>query len=170
MNTRLAHWNTLPPEQAAHEILPCCGSLSWARALSALRPFEDAAMLLAASDKIWRELPLADWIEAFQSHPRIGETRSQEESSTRSARWSSQEQSSAAMSPDSVKLALGEGNRDYEKKFGRIFIICATGKSANEILQDLQRRLKNDHANELQEAAEQQRQITQIRVKKWLTE
>jgi 2-oxo-4-hydroxy-4-carboxy-5-ureidoimidazoline decarboxylase len=164
----LARWNALAPEQAAEEILPCCGSHAWAKDIAALRPYEDVSALLASSDRIWRRLPVADWMEAFRSHPRIGETRSQRYSSARSAQWSKQEQSRAAESPESLKLALAEGNREYEKRFGRIFIICATGKSAAEILQQLQHRLNNDEASELQEAAEQQRQIIQIRVKKWL--
>lgn len=170
MSTRLARWNTLPPEEAAWEILPCCGSRAWAHKISDLRPFEDVDSLLATSDRIWRELPVADWTEAFQSHPRIGETRSGDETSVRSAQWSKQEQNHIAAESDSVKLALANGNRQYERKFGRIFIICATGKSASEILQHLKRRLGNDDATESREATEQQRQIIHIRVKKWLTE
>ncbi|HEY2456783.1 MAG TPA: 2-oxo-4-hydroxy-4-carboxy-5-ureidoimidazoline decarboxylase [Candidatus Acidoferrum sp.] len=170
MNSPLSRWNFLPPDQAAQEILPCCGSHAWAHEMATHRPLSDVSTLLDTSDRIWRKLAVADWLEAFQSHPRIGETRSHADSSVHSQQWSAQEQTRATDSPDSVKQALAAGNRQYEEKFGRIFIICATGKSASEILQNLQRRLNNDEATELHEAAEQQRQIIQIRVKKWLTE
>jgi 2-oxo-4-hydroxy-4-carboxy-5-ureidoimidazoline decarboxylase len=169
VNTILARWNQLPEATAVEEILPCCGSRAWARQISAQRPIEDVATLLATSDRIWLALSTADWLEAFRSHPRIGETRSNLESSARSQQWSAQEQSRATESPEAVKHALTEGNREYERKFGRIFVICASGKSAPDILENLQRRLGNDDAAELHEAAEQQRQIVQIRVKKWLT-
>ena len=170
VNGILARWNQLPEATAAEEILPCCGSRAWAREMVAQRPFEDVATLLATSDRIWLALSTADWLEAFQSHPRIGETRGHVESSARSQQWSAQEQIRATESPEAVKHALAEGNREYERKFGRIFIICATGKSTPAILENLQRRLGNDDATELHEAAEQQRQIVQMRVKKWLTE
>jgi 2-oxo-4-hydroxy-4-carboxy-5-ureidoimidazoline decarboxylase len=138
--------------------------------MASSRPLQDTAILLATSDRIWRDLPTADWLEAFHSHPRIGETRSPEESSARSQSWSAQEQSRAAESGDSLKQALAKANREYEERFRRIFIICATGKSAEEILANLQHRLNNDDATELREAAEQQRQIVQIRLRKWLAE
>jgi 2-oxo-4-hydroxy-4-carboxy-5-ureidoimidazoline decarboxylase len=131
---------------------------------------QDVATLLATSDRIWRDLSAADWLEAFQSHPRIGETRAARESSTRSRDWSSQEQSGAAASSDSLKQALADANREYEQRFHRTFIICATGKSAEEIMSNLRQRLNNDDATELREAAEQQREIAQIRLRKWLAE
>ena len=170
MNGILERWNHLPTSEAADEILPCCGSRTWANNLTAHRPFEDVATLLATSDRIWQGLTAADWLEAFGSDPRIGETRKPVGASARSQQWSSQEQSRAADSPEAVKQALAEGNRLYERKFQRIFIICATGKSAPEILEALQHRLNNDESAELLEAAEQQRQIIHIRIHKWLTE
>ena len=90
--------------------------------------------------------------------------------SARSREWSAWEQRDALRAADSVKLALAAANREYESKFRRIFIICATGKSATEILENLRRRLNNETSLELQEAAEQQRQITQLRLRKWLAE
>ena len=170
MSQVLARWNLLPTDEAAKEILPCCGSRAWARSVASSRPVEDVATLLATSDRIWRDLSATDWLEAFQSHPRIGETRAARKSSARSQDWSTQEQSGAAGDNDSLKRALGDANREYEQRFHRIFIICATGKSAQEILANLRQRLNNDDATELREAAEQQRQIAQIRLKKWLAE
>ena len=170
MSYVLSRWNVLPAGEAAKEILPCCGSQAWASAMASSRPVPDAATLLETSDRICRDLSAADWLEAFHSHPRIGETRRPAESSARSQSWSAQEQSRAAESGDSLKQALAEANREYEERFRRIFIICATGKSIEEILANLHQRLNNDDATELQEAAEQQRQVVQIRLRKWLAE
>jgi 2-oxo-4-hydroxy-4-carboxy-5-ureidoimidazoline decarboxylase len=168
MNNVLARWNFLPIAAAFDEILPCCGARAWADGMVARRPLPDEAALLAASDETWRRLAESDWLEAFRSHPRIGDSQVPKASSQQSARWSEQEQRSVAGSNDSVKNALTEGNREYERRFSRIFIVCATGKSSAEILKILQRRLKNDEGTEIQEAVEQQRQITQIRLRKWL--
>ena len=170
MNEILSRWNLLPANEAAQEVLPCCGSRAWANGLAHSRPMEDVPTLLATSDRIWRALNIADWLEAFQSHPRIGETRAEREPSARAQNWSVQEQHRAAESDNSLKRALAEANREYEQKFHRIFIICASGRSAEEILVNLRHRLHNDDATELHEAAEQQRLITQIRLKKWLAE
>ena len=166
----LARWNTLPDDDAAREILPCCGSRSWATAMASRRPFQNESVLLAASDEIWPNLSPSDWMEAFQSHPRIGESRSATPASGQSSSWSDQEQQRVSSAEDTLKLALAQANHEYEKKFGRIFIVCATGKSASEILEILRRRLQNEDAIELKEAAEEQRQITQIRLKKWLAQ
>jgi 2-oxo-4-hydroxy-4-carboxy-5-ureidoimidazoline decarboxylase len=166
----LSRWNLLPADEAVKEILRCCGSRAWAKGMASNRPAEDIATLLATSDRIWRDLSAADWLEAFQSHPRIGETGGPSEASARSLDWSAQEQSGAAASNDSLKQALAQANREYEQRFHRTFIICATGKSGEEILANLRQRLNNDDAAELREAAEQQRQIAQIRLRKWLAE
>jgi OHCU decarboxylase len=166
----LARWNRLPIDEAAKTILPCCGSAAWSQGMAARRPFTDEASLLAASDETWRALPPADWMEAFHSHPRIGESHasSSQSSLAQSVEWSAQEQYKVEDADDAVKIALADANREYERRFNRIFIVCATGKSAAEILEILQRRIKNDVETELHEAAEQQRQITQIRLRKWL--
>ena len=168
MSEVLAHWNGLPHEEAAREILPCCGSGTWAASMALKRPMGEEAALLAASDEIWRGLGEADWLEAFENHPRIGEARAEKASAAQFSTWSAQEQQEASAADEAVKTALKWGNREYERKFGRIFIVCATGKSANEILEILQRRLHNDEATELQQAAEEQRQIMHIRLKKWI--
>jgi 2-oxo-4-hydroxy-4-carboxy-5-ureidoimidazoline decarboxylase len=132
------------------------------------RPIHDESSLLETSDAIWRSLGQSDWLEAFQSHPRIGETHTEKTVAAQSSAWSEQEQRQAATAEEAVKLALKWGNREYEQKFGRIFIACATGKSAGEILEILRRRLHNDEVTELHQAAEEQRQIMHIRLKKWI--
>jgi len=136
--------------------------------MASRRPIANEASLLSASDETWRGLSEADWMEAFRSHPRIGESRAERPAGAQSASWSAQEQSGVASGEEAVKVALANGNLEYERRFGQIFVVCATGKSAAEILEILRRRLKNDAATELREAAEQQRQITQIRLKRWL--
>jgi 2-oxo-4-hydroxy-4-carboxy-5-ureidoimidazoline decarboxylase len=168
MSEALARWNRLTEDEAAAEILPCCGSRAWAGKMAALRPLPDEAALLAAAGEAWLSLPEADWVEAFESHPRIGASSAPLAARAQSAAWSAHEQGNVADAEDAVKLALAEANREYERLFGRIFIVCATGKSAAEMLAILRRRLQNDKTTELREAAEQQRQITQLRLRKWL--
>jgi 2-oxo-4-hydroxy-4-carboxy-5-ureidoimidazoline decarboxylase len=168
MSEVLARWDRLSLDEAQDEIRPCCGSRAWSHQMAERRPIGDEAALLAMSDDIWAHLSESDWTEAFASHPRIGETRTEQPVHGRSAAWSTQEQENAIAAADIVKAALADANRDYEQKFGRIFIVCATGKTAPEILAILQRRLANDGKTELHEAAEQQRQITRLRLKKWL--
>lgn len=169
-NDVLARWNQLPAGEAESEILPCCGSRGWASRIVGRRPFCDWNALLAASEEIWLSLSDQDWAEAFQSHPRIGESKARQPVGQRSASWSNQEQSSVSAEADAIKAALAESNREYERRFGRIFLVCATGKSGAEVLEILRRRLQNNPATELREAVEQQRQITQLRLKKWLRE
>ena len=169
MNDVLARWNALCFEDAAGEILPCCGSPGWAREMALRRPVRDEAALLAASDEVWKNLAESDWMEAFRSHPRIGESHGPATSPQQSAVWSKTEQQKVRAADEEVKLALAQGNRAYEKRFQRIFIVCATGKSGPEILEILRRRLQNDDLAELHEAAEQQRQIAHIRLRKWLS-
>jgi 2-oxo-4-hydroxy-4-carboxy-5-ureidoimidazoline decarboxylase len=168
MNDRLTRWNRLSSAEAESEILPCCGARAWARQMAERRPIPDRTTLLCASDEIWRGLGQRDWIEAFESHPRIGESEAQQKDDPRSAAWSRQEQS--RVGGDSVEAALAERNREYERRFGRIFIVCAMGKTGAEILEILERRLGNDPATEMLEAADEQRHITQLRLERWMEE
>jgi 2-oxo-4-hydroxy-4-carboxy-5-ureidoimidazoline decarboxylase len=168
MNKILERWNQLSSTDAEGEIIPCCGSKSWAQLLAGRRPVSSDLSLLAAADDIWQRLSPADWVEAFHSHPRIGESSAVAPVGSESASWSRQEQSQVTSADDSVKTELAAANHAYEQKFGHIFIVCATGKSASEILAILRRRMQNDGNTELREAAEAQRQITQLRLKKWL--
>jgi OHCU decarboxylase len=165
----LVRWNALPSDKAAEEIMPCCGSRAWARTMAAGRPILDEVALLAACDQVWNGLPESDWMEAFRSHPRIGESHPPAATLAPSAAWSGEEQRGVAASGEGVKVALQQGNRAYEQRFNRIFIVCAAGKSAPEILEILERRLQNDEKTELHEAAEQQRQIAHLRLMKWLS-
>jgi 2-oxo-4-hydroxy-4-carboxy-5-ureidoimidazoline decarboxylase len=166
MNPVLARWNALDAEAATDEVLPCCGSSAWAAALATKRPIVDEASLLEFASAIWQSLPGNDWQEAFDSHPRIGQQHAAS-ATAQSLAWSAHEQSKAALD-EAAKHVLAEANRRYEERFGRIFIICASGKTSSEILSILESRMRNDAATELREAAEQQRQITQLRLRRWL--
>ena len=168
MSTVLAQWNSLDQAAAADAILPCCGSRAWATKMAAKRPIADEATLLAESSTVWLALDQAAWQEAFDSHPRIGEQKAQKYATKESLQSSAQEQSIALSADEAAKLALKEANRRYEERFGRIFIICASGKSASEILAALEARMTQDDATEMRATAEQQRQITELRLKRWL--
>jgi len=166
MNPILEQWNHLTPTDAAQAILPCNGSVAWAMGIAKARPLETPEALFASADKIWLALTPRDWQQAFDSHPRIGE-RKAKAASEQSLQWSAGEQSAAATDAR-IQAALARANQEYERKFGRIFIVCASGKTAVAMLGILNARLANEPATELHEAAEQQRQITQLRLRKWL--
>ena len=163
-------WNAMPAEEAAEAVLPCCGSHAWASGLASRRPLTTLPELLAASDAAWWSLTEVDWMEAFDSHPRIGEQHAVKHATEASLAWSAGEQQTSELSDAEAKAKLAEGNREYEAKFGRIFIVCATGKTTQEMLAILARRMHNTPEAELHEAAEQQREITHIRLRKWLAE
>ena len=169
MNSVLAAWNQAQPSAATEAMLACCAARRWAEAIVALRPFSGVESLSLTADEVWSTMEEADWLEAFAAHPRIGERKASAGSSA-SAAWSQQEQSSTAAATEQLLADLAEGNRVYEHRFGFTYIVCATGKSGEEMLAILQRRLTNSREAELREAAEQQRQITQIRLRKWLVE
>jgi len=165
----LARLNALDAARAERELLKCCGSTGWARALAAQRPFGETQELLTAADDIWRTLSERDWLEAFAAHPKIGGRRkAAREQDAQSQNWSEQEQSGARDAEQATLDELAEANRIYEEKFGHIFIVCATGKSAKEMLALLRARLPNDASVELSNAAEEQRKITRLRLDKLL--
>lgn len=160
---RLADLNALDEDAAAGALLRCCGSARWARRMAAARPFADAGSMAVAGDAIWTALEPADWLEAFAAHPKIGSGRP---GGTGQAGWSGQEQAGVAGAADQTRRRLADANRDYEARFGYIFIVCATGKSAGEMLALLKARLRHDAAGELHIAAEEQRAITRLRLNK----
>lgn len=165
---RVYRLDTLPREEAEAELFACCGARAWAAAMSALRPFQSLAEVLSAADVVWRGLERTDWLEAFRAHPRIGEKKAEEGRDARAQGWAEKEQSGVAAAAAETLAALAEGNRAYHERFGYIFIVCATGKSADEMLALLRARLDDDPATELGIAAEEQRKITRIRLEKLL--
>lgn len=166
----LARLNALPADQAERELLTCCGSRAWARRMADARPFSDTAALFDTADAAWWGLAEADWLEAFRSHPRIGEKKAEAGQTGREKAWSAGEQSGMDAAADAARAALAEGNRAYEARFGHIYIVCATGRTADEMLSILRARLDNDAQTEIRVAAEEQRRITRIRLEKLLTQ
>ena len=162
----LAEFNALPAAAAEAALLDCCGAARWTKQVAAKRPFESASALHSAADKSWQEMDQADILEAISRHPQIGEQAASGSETHR--RWSAGEQSGAQAAAEDVKTRLARGNRAYYEKFGYIFLVCATGRTADEILAILEQRLQNDAARELPVAAEQQRLIMQLRLAKLL--
>jgi allantoicase len=166
---RLERFRTLLREEAEAELLACCGSRAWAAQMADRRPFATLDEVLEAADSIWRSLGEGEWLEAFKAHPRIGEKKAEAAQDARAKAWSEKEQSGVAAASEETLAALAEGNRAYDAKFGHIFLICATGKSADEMLASLRARLGNDPAEEKRIAAEEQRKITSLRLEKLFT-
>jgi OHCU decarboxylase len=166
---KLAWLNSLTADEAAKELLQCCGSKRWAREMATARPYASLETLLTKSHDIWWSLDRGDWLEAFRSHPKIGEKKALSKVSAQSQQWSGQEQSGVANAAQDTVDSLAALNEDYEQKFGFIFIICATGKTSAEMLSALRERLQHDPESELPIAAAEQGKITELRLKKLLT-
>jgi OHCU decarboxylase len=167
VNAVLEVWNHTDEDAAMEAMLSCCGARRWAAGMVALRPIANIVALSEAADRVWAGMAEPDWMEAFACHPRIGE-RKADAASEKSKTWSAQEQAGAGSASSNAMRELAEGNAQYEKQFGFTYIVCATGKSAEQMHAILKRRLGSDRRTELSEAAEQQRQIMQIRLGKWL--
>ncbi len=165
----LAWLNSLSAGEAANELLQCCGSKRWARQMAYARPYENFADVITHAHETWWSLDRDDWLEAFRSHPKIGEKKAAESVSAQSKHWSGQEQAGVNTASTETTNALATLNRAYEQKFGFIFIICATGKTSDQMLAALRERLEHDVAEELPVAAAEQNKITELRLKKLLT-
>lgn len=170
MNPALARLNALPAEAARAELLRCCGAKAWADAVLKARPFADEAALYAAGEAAFRAFARQDWLEAFAAHPRIGDAASLKAKFAETAAWAGGEQAGAARAPEGVLAELAALNEEFSRKFGHIFIVCATGKSAAEMLSLLKERLKNDAPKEACAAAGEQIKITRLRLEKLLKE
>jgi OHCU decarboxylase len=166
---RLDELNALDRAAAAQALRRCCGSSRWAAMMAAARPFVSAEAMALTADIIWSALNRTDWLEAFAAHPRIGDrvgTASPDGSPAPERAWAAQEQSGV---DDGSRARFTPLHAEYEARFGYIFIVCAAGKSGRELQDLLERRLANAPDVELREAAEQQRQITRLRLEKLLT-
>jgi 2-oxo-4-hydroxy-4-carboxy-5-ureidoimidazoline decarboxylase len=152
--------------EARAAFLRCCGSRSWAARMAGRRPFPTEADLFVSAEEDWRGLTREDWLEAFAAHPRIGDLDSLRQKFAATAAWPEGEQAGVRGAPEEVLRALAEGNGAYEARFGYLFIVCATGKTAEEMLALLRRRLANGPDEELLLAAAEQEQITRLRLQK----
>lgn len=170
MNQSINRLNELSTDDAEAEFLKCCGSTRWAQSMTRGRPFDNIAELLTKADSVWWSLNEEDWLEAFRAHPKIGEKKAAASQSTQAQNWSADEQSGTAGAAAATMKELADANLEYERRFGFIYIVCAKGKSSEEMLTILKERLKNDPQTELRNAAEEQRKITRLRLEKLLNQ
>ena len=160
LEANLAALNAAPQKQALADFLRCCGSRVWAGAMAVGRPHPSLLALEKAADTVWSHCSREDWLEAFSAHPAIGQ---------RGGAWSREEQSSAAGASAETLRQLEELNLRYREKFGYTFIVCATGRTANEMLDILRRRIENDAESEIRNAAHEQHLIARLRLRKLLS-
>ena len=164
----LEQLNQLTAQDAESEFLKCCGSQAWAQAMAASRPFTTEEELFADAEDASTSLTDEDWLQAFRAHPKIGEQKAAAGQTQQEANWSAHEQSGMQAAATDTLARLARGNREYEAKFGFIFIVCASGKSSDEMLAILNDRLKSDLQTELRVAAKEQQKITRLRLEKLL--
>ncbi len=164
----LEQLNELAAPEAKAEFLKCCGSRSWAQRMTENRPFASQEELFAKADETSLSLTDEDWLEAFRAHPKIGEKKAATTQSAQEKNWSTQEQSGVAGASADTVTQLAARNREYEERFGFIFIVCASGKSSDEMLAILNSRLMNNPEDELFVAAREQQKITRLRLEKLL--
>jgi OHCU decarboxylase len=162
----LKWFNSLPEGDAVGELKACCGSMRWALQMVDRRPFDSFDQLVSQSHEVWWALNSDDWLEAFRSHPKIGEKKAESASSKQSEQWSKSEQSGMDRASEQTGALLASLNAEYEAKFGYIFIVCATGKSPEEMLAILRKRLENEPAEEIRMAAAEQAKISELRLRK----
>ncbi len=158
--------NVLANAEVRTALLRCCGSRRWVDGMMARLPFESQLDLMSAADEVWAAVDCSDWLEAFAAHPRIGDIAALREKFVATSDLCGSEQAGVAGAGDHVLHDLAEGNRQYEARFGYIFIVCATGKSAEEMLALLQARLRNEQDEEIKIAAAEQAKITRLRLEK----
>jgi 2-oxo-4-hydroxy-4-carboxy-5-ureidoimidazoline decarboxylase len=162
----LNEFNQLSGKEAFNALFACCGSTTWANKMAESRPFSSIPELKGKADEIWSKTSESDWLEAFTHHPKIGDTESLKKKFAATAAWAASEQGAVNEATTETIGKLAQGNSDYEKKFGFIFIVCATGKSAEEMRTLLENRLPNNRAQELVIAAGEQHKITHLRIDK----
>jgi len=166
VTVRVAELDASPTAEAAELLGSCCGSSRWVKAMLARRPFGTREALLAAAETVWLSLGPGAWLEAFSHHPRIGEQTGERAQPERGQSWSAGEQAGMDSAGDDLRAALAEANRHYEQRFGYVYIVCATGKTAEELLAMARMRLRNEPEVELAAAAQEQLSITRLRLEK----
>jgi allantoicase len=164
----IERFNRLSSAQARKALFDCCGSKQWVERMLVQRPFQCANDLVEAADRTWTALSGKDWLEAFRHHPPIGATCANGKQSSTAREWSAREQSTAQNAAPESLAALVAAGRTYQKTFGHVFLICASGKTSEEILMNLEARLSNNRESELRIAAEEQRKITRLRLERLL--
>lgn len=158
--------NELNADDAREAFLKCCGSERWAREMAEARPYAGDDELLRQAEQSFERLTRQDWLEAFAAHPKIGDLESLRKKYNSTKAWAQSEQSGVNGTTNEVLENLASGNQAYEQKFGYIFIVCATGKTAGEMLSILNERIPNSPENEFSIALAEQKKITQLRLGK----
>lgn len=165
----LATFNALDQKTVAIELSKCCGSTRWIDQMIADHPFKSKQNIYNNAIIHWNQhCTKVDWLEAFDHHPKIGDLKNLEKKFANTKDWSGEEQASIHSAQQETLVALAEGNAAYEAKFGYIFIVCATGKSAAEMLALLNSRINNTPETEIQIAMKEQEKITRLRIDKML--
>jgi 2-oxo-4-hydroxy-4-carboxy-5-ureidoimidazoline decarboxylase len=168
MSMALARFNSLPIEEAESELLACCAAPAWARAVAGGRPYSDRESLGDAARTALGSLTWDDIADALAGHPRIGERAGGED---RASAWSRREQAAVSADPEEeTKQALVRANRDYEQRFGHIFLIFASGRTPAQILDACRARLGHDEATERGVVREELSKITLLRLERMMTE
>lgn len=162
----LSDLNSLALPDAEAAFLHCCGSTSFAKTMAERRPFSSLDAAKAEARTVWAALSPADWDEAFKAHPEIGGKKAEGPQTAHSASWSAGEQAKVGVASTTTLGELASINAKYREKFGRIYIVCATGRTAEELLAVAKARLDNDAPKELVIAAEEQAKITALRLEK----
>jgi len=160
--------NSLASDEAIKTLSDCCASESWVEGVVDTRPFSSLDDLKNKADEVWFSLSKEDWLQAFSGHPKIGDVDSLKKKYASTKELAQGEQSGVDSASTVVIEELAACNKEYEDRFGYIFIVCATGKSADEMLAILKTRLPNEAEEELQIAAKEQSKITKIRLEKLL--
>tara|TARA_B100001094_G_scaffold238880_1_gene234359 strand:- start:839 stop:1336 length:498 start_codon:yes stop_codon:yes gene_type:complete len=153
-------------EEAIAKLLSCCACVAWAKSMALRRPFITEQHLFEAADEQWQSLTEKDWLEAFAAHPRIGAKKIEDDS--KHGQWARNEQAGMSKAGDQLRLEMAQLNHDYYERFGFVFLICATGKSADQMLMQLRRRITLERSEEIANAAREQGKITKIRLEKLL--
>ncbi len=166
MNKVSKYLNELSESEVQSTLEKCCATRPWIDRMAASRPFADDWAVKSAATEIWNSLPPDGWLQAFEAHPRIGDAKSLQTKFGNTSGWAAGEQSGAATAGEATISRLAAGNDAYFQKFGYIFIVCATGKSAEQMLEILEARLVNHADEELQIAAAEQLKITMLRLNK----
>ncbi|WP_026462890.1 2-oxo-4-hydroxy-4-carboxy-5-ureidoimidazoline decarboxylase [Adhaeribacter aquaticus] len=164
----LAQLNNLDKATLKEVLSKCCGATAWVEQMSAAFPINYKEQLFLNAEVIWNNLSEKDWLEAFQYHPKIGDLNAIKEKFASTSQWAAGEQASVNHTSETILQEIAKGNQAYEEKFGFIFIVCATGKSAEEMLAILRSRLPNSPAEEIKIAMGEQGKITQLRLEKLL--
>jgi 2-oxo-4-hydroxy-4-carboxy-5-ureidoimidazoline decarboxylase len=164
----LEELNQLSPQELAVQLSNCCAAKNWVQGMVSVAPFKSKEILISAANRIWQELNHLDYLSAFDAHPRIGDVTTLKKKYASTQLTAGKEQAGMVVASDCIIEKMKSLNDAYVEKFGFIFIVCATGKTAEQMLELINQRINNEYEKEIQIAAAEQMKITEIRLKKLL--